>query len=46
MSVSFETSRLTHWATQQFFGPGFWIGFRIHVILMESWIRKQPMQEE
>jgi hypothetical protein len=40
MGVFFATSRLTHWTPQQFFGPAFWIGFAINVIVMELWLRK------
>jgi hypothetical protein len=46
MGVFFATSRLTHWTPQQFFGPAFWIGFAINVIVMESWLRKQAIQAE
>jgi uncharacterized membrane protein YsdA (DUF1294 family) len=40
MGVFFATSRLTHWTPQQFFGPAFWIGFSINVIVMELWLRR------
>jgi hypothetical protein len=39
MGVFFATSRLTHWTPQQFFGPAFWIGFAINVVVMEIWLR-------
>jgi hypothetical protein len=45
MGVFFATSRLTHWTPQQFFGPAFWIGFSINVIVMELWLAKQATQE-
>jgi hypothetical protein len=41
MGVFFATSRLTHWTPQQFFGPAFWIGFSINVIVMELWLARQ-----
>jgi hypothetical protein len=40
MGVFFATSRLTHWTPQQFFGPAFWIGFAINVIVMELWLSR------
>jgi Predicted membrane protein (DUF2306) len=46
MGVFFATSRLTHWTPQQFFGPAFWIGFAINVIVMELWLRKTATQRE
>jgi hypothetical protein len=46
MGVFFATSRLTHWTPQQFFGPAFWIGFSINVIVMELWLRKTAAQRE
>jgi len=42
MGVFFATSRLTHWTSQQFFGPAFWIGFSINVIVMELWLARHP----
>jgi Predicted membrane protein (DUF2306) len=46
MGVFFATSRLTHWTPRQFFGPAFWIGFAINVIVMELWLRKTATQRE
>lgn len=45
MGVFFATTRLTHWTPQQFFGPAFWIGFAINVIVMEAWLSKQQPAE-
>jgi Predicted membrane protein (DUF2306) len=45
MGVFFATSRLTHWTVQQFFGPAFWIGFAINVIVMEFWLRKNGIRD-
>ena len=39
IGIFFATSRLTHWTPSQFFGPAFWIGFSINVIVMEIWLR-------
>jgi hypothetical protein len=44
MGIFFATSRLTHWTPQQFFGPAFWIGFAINVIVMELWLSKHSTQ--
>jgi Predicted membrane protein (DUF2306) len=46
MGIFFATSRLTHWTPQQFFGPAFWIGFAINVIVMELWLHKTATQRE
>ena len=46
MGVFFATSRLTHWTPEQFFGPAFWIGFAINVIVMELWLRKTAISLE
>ena len=46
MGVFFATSRLTHWTPQQFFGPAFWIGFSINVIVMELWLRRYSTARE
>jgi hypothetical protein len=46
MGIFFATSRLTHWTPQQFFGPAFWIGFAINVIVMELWLHKTATQGE
>jgi hypothetical protein len=46
MGVFFATSHLTHWTPQQFFGPAFWIGFAINVIVMELWLRRTTTQRE
>jgi len=40
MGIFFATSRATHWTPQQFFGPAFWIGFSINVLVMEIWLRR------
>ena len=44
MGVFFATSRFTHWTPQQFFGPAFWIGFAINVVVMELWLSKHSTQ--
>lgn len=46
MGVFFATARLTHWTPHQFFGPAFWIGFSINVIVMELWLSKHVTQTE
>lgn len=46
MGIFFATSRLTHWTPSQFFGPAFWIGFSINVIVMEIWLRNHMTSAE
>lgn len=46
MGVFFAISRLTHWTPRQFFGPAFWIGFAVNVVLMELWLRKAGRHTE
>lgn len=38
----FATSRLSGLTPYQFFGTAFWIGFVLHLIAAESWIRVTP----
>ena len=35
----FATSRLTHVSPQEFFGTAFWLGFTLHLIAAEAWVR-------
>jgi uncharacterized membrane protein YsdA (DUF1294 family) len=44
MGVFFATSTLTHLTPHQFFGIAFWIGFSINWIVVELWLRTQPVQ--
>ena len=46
MGVFFATSRLTHFAPQQFFGVAFWIGFSINVAIFELWIRSAERRRD
>jgi uncharacterized membrane protein len=39
VGIFFATSRLTGLTPHEFFGTAFWIGFTIHVIVAEAWIR-------
>jgi hypothetical protein len=39
MGVFFATSRFTYLKPNQFFGPAFWIGFSLNMIMIEMWIR-------
>jgi uncharacterized membrane protein len=42
VGIFFATSRLSGLAPREFFGAAFWIGFTIHLIAAESWIRTHP----
>jgi hypothetical protein len=42
VGVFFATARLTGLTPHEFFGTAFWIGFTIHLIVAESWIRTHP----
>ena len=42
VGIFFATSRLTGLTPHEFFGTAFWIGFTIHLIVAESWIRTHP----
>jgi uncharacterized membrane protein len=42
VGVFFATSRLSGLTPREFFGTAFWIGFVIHLIAAESWIRATP----
>ena len=37
--IFFATSRLTHLSPQEFFGTAFWLGFTLHLIAAEAWVR-------
>src|SRR6202051_501883 len=39
MGIFFATRGLTHLSPQQFFGIAFWIGFSIHTLVIELWLR-------
>jgi uncharacterized membrane protein len=39
VGIFFATSRLTHLTPQEFFGTAFWLGFTLHLIAAEAWIR-------
>lgn len=41
VGVFFATSRLTGLTPRDFFGIAFWIGFTLHVIAAEVWIRRR-----
>src|SRR5258706_5110800 len=40
VGIFFATSRLTGLTPQDFFGTALWIGFTLHLILAEVWIRR------
>src|SRR6202795_4939490 len=42
MGVFFATSPLTGLTPREFFGIAFWIGFVLHLIAAEAWIRSTP----
>jgi uncharacterized membrane protein len=42
VGIFFATSRLTGLTPHDFFGTAFWIGFTIHLVVAESWIRTHP----
>lgn len=46
MGIFFATSRVTHWGPSQFFGPAFWIGFTINVLVIEIWLRQNTASTE
>jgi hypothetical protein len=39
VGIFFATSRFTHLTPREFFGTAFWIGFTLHLIAAEAWIR-------
>jgi uncharacterized membrane protein len=39
VGIFFATSRLSHLTPHEFFGTAFWIGFTLHLIAAEAWIR-------
>lgn len=39
VGIFFATSRFSHLAPREFFGVAFWIGFVLHLIAAETWIR-------
>ena len=40
VGLFFATSRITGLTPQQFFGVAFWVGFVLHLILTEHWLRR------
>lgn len=42
VGIFFATARLSGLTPHDFFGTAFWIGFTIHLIVAESWIRTHP----
>jgi uncharacterized membrane protein len=42
VSIFFATARFSGLTPHDFFGTAFWIGFTIHLIVAESWIRTHP----
>jgi uncharacterized membrane protein len=46
VGIFFATSRLTGLTPREFFGTAFWIGFTIHLIVAESWIRTHPLASQ
>jgi hypothetical protein len=42
IGIFFATSRISGLTPHEFFGTAFWIGFTIHLIVAESWIRMHP----
>jgi uncharacterized membrane protein len=46
VGIFFATSRLSGLTPREFFGTAFWIGFTIHLIVAESWIRTHPQSLE
>jgi uncharacterized membrane protein len=42
VGIFFATSRLSHLTPREFFGTAFWIGFTLHLIAAEAWIRITP----
>jgi hypothetical protein len=39
IGIFFATSRVSGLTPSEFFGPAFWIGFTLHLIAAEAWIR-------
>jgi uncharacterized membrane protein len=39
IGLFFATSHFSGWTPREFFGPAFWIGFSLHLIAAEAWIR-------
>jgi uncharacterized membrane protein len=46
VGIFFATSRLSGLTPHEFFGTAFWIGFTIHLIVAESWIRTHPLSSK
>lgn len=46
VGLFFATSRLTGLTPRQFFGLAFWIGFVLHLILTEWWLRNNASRHE
>ena len=44
VGIFFATSPLTHLSPHEFFGIAFWIGFTLHLIAAEAWIRMTAPQ--
>jgi uncharacterized membrane protein len=39
VGIFFATSRLSHLTPHEFFGIAFWVGFVLHLVAAEAWIR-------
>ena len=46
VGIFFATSRVSGLTPHDFFGAAFWIGFTIHLIVAESWIRTHPNSQQ
>jgi len=46
VGLFFATSRLTGLTPRQFFGVAFWIGFVLHLVLTEYWLRSRASSRE
>jgi uncharacterized membrane protein len=46
VGIFFATARLSGLTPHDFFGTAFWIGFTIHLIVAESWIRTHPLSSQ
>jgi uncharacterized membrane protein len=46
VGIFFVTSRLSGLTPSEFFGTAFWIGFTVHLIVAESWIRTHPQSSQ
>ena len=46
IGIFFATSRFSGLTPHEFFGIAFWIGFVLHLIAAEAWIRATPPQQE